>query len=118
MADPVNYLGDYGLGEDFRPRFGSANVGYDMQGAQQHPQPTQQQIMQAGMMALGLIPMGMAGGAGAIGYNVARAAGMGRPASAVMGGAVGAGVADKIYTPYQDSIRDAEGQPGGFYGRR
>ena len=113
MADRLNPML-----EGYRPRYGSANVGYDMDAAQQYPQPTQEQIMQAGMLALGLVPMGVIGGAGAIGYNAARAAGMSRPVSGVLGGVVGAGVGDSMYTSQQNSMRDAEGQPGGFYGRR
>lgn len=68
---------------------------------------------------LGLLPLLAGGGFGAIGYNIARS-GLPRVPSALLGGNLGAGAADitqRSIDRHQNTIRDAEGQPGGFYGK-
>lgn len=133
MAEPTNMLMDA-----FRPRYGSANVGYDMAGAQQYPPITEEDLRRLGILGAGagiggftaapfmasqaalarpvITGMGypMAGNAAA---NSAGAAG----AAAFGGGAVGLGAlgARDLANATARSIRnrgDAQNQDGGFYG--
>lgn len=54
------------LPDDFRPRYGGANWAYDMGNPMQFPQPTIQQMVQAGLLIPGPLTA-IYGGAGAVG---------------------------------------------------
>jgi len=69
------------------------------------------------------MPLGLGLGGGAMLASIARAAGLNRLPSYAMGGAFGSSLMDNITRSQQrfaaeQMARDAEGQPGGFYGRR
>ena len=122
--------------EGFRPRYGQANVGYDMEAARQYPQPSQDDIIRiASMLAAGGVGAGLGGGYGALtaglpsipvglasklltGHYLPGAAatiGAGSVIGGVAGGNIGVRVARDLRN---ERVRDAEGQPGGFYGRK
>lgn len=105
---------------DARPRYGAANVGYDMNAAEQYPQLTVEQMIQlgilgggAGLGAMGAAPLLALGGAtGARGVGPA----MGLAGSMAAGAGMMRGTAEQARAQYAN--RDAEGQSGGFYGPR
>ncbi len=105
------------LDPDFRPRYGAASQGYDMSSARQGLNLTPEMlaaILGPGSMGA-LLGAGVAtGSAGVPGVlsNPALAAGT-LGVGAVLGGVRGA---RSGLDAYWEKARDAEGQPGGFYG--
>lgn len=135
------------LPPNFRPRYGSANAGYDMGSAQTYPDmmsgggedanqfgpisPEQQamlqrQAVQPSWSPLDFMPGPMTGfgaGLGALLYPMIRGGGGPRSAAAAPAGiGYGLDMLDRyrgqqpLPSQFYDN-RDAEGQPGGFYGQ-
>lgn len=117
----------------WRPKYGQANVGYDMEAARQYPQPKIDDITKAALAGGGVLgAMGAAYpiGLGAAMYPAMRGLGMleagsfapwmssAAQLSPVIGGVTGSVGALSNYEAKSNKMRDAEGQPGGFYGRK
>mgnify|MGYP003337091873 CR=1 FL=1 len=128
MGDRTNPLQDYG-NNLYRPRMGSANVGYDMDTAAAYPQPTLEQLIQMGLLVPGSAAATGAGVGGLAALLALRRFGLREGmahGAAQIGGGYAAGTAfdanDRMIGrkpyPYPDIQLDAEGQIGGFYGKR
>ena len=90
--------------------------------AQQQLTPEQEQMLQRDAIRPSMSPMEMmavpmGGGLMAALYALARSGGLPRLVSALGAGAGGASFIDSQHRR-ADTMRDAEGQPGGFYGNK